>query len=100
MNSANPVMEANSLQRAITFTQPTQPLEFRENVKKRPKKKNLKKSRLLRKMGADFKPDWMSIDKPANVDAPTVSDLYFVKVMLKISKFFKIYFNSEINSYR
>jgi len=62
----------NSLQRAITFTEPTQPLQFRDNVKKKPKKKNLKKSRLLRKMGTDYKGQWMSIDEPANVDDTTM----------------------------
>ncbi len=48
------------------------PLEFRETVRKRPKKKNLKKSRLLRKMGADFNPNWMSIERPASDNATTV----------------------------
>lgn len=70
---ANPLVHKNSLQRAITFTEPTEPLQFRDNVKKKPKGKNLKKSRLLRKMGLDFKPEWMSIEEPANIDTPTVS---------------------------
>ena len=72
----NPVATVNgksSLQRAITFTEPTKPLQFRDNIKKKPKRKNLKKSRLLRKMGTDYKGEWMSIDEPGNVDATTVS---------------------------
>ena len=60
------------LQRAITFTEPTKPLQFRKSVRKRPGKKNLKMSRLLRKMGTDFKPEWMSIDEPVNSDIATV----------------------------
>ena len=72
-SNAGPMVGENSLQRAITFTEPTQPLQFRDNVKKKPRKKNLKKSRLLRKMGNDFKNEWMSIEEPVNVDIPTVS---------------------------
>lgn len=71
---ASPV---NSLQRAITFTEPTEPLEFRDSLKKKPKKKNLKKSRLLRKMGADFNADWMAIEKPA------VTDLVAVRIVFQ-----------------
>ena len=74
----------NSLQRAITFTEPTQPLQFRDNVKKKPKKKNLKKSRLLRKMGTDYKGQWMSIDEPANVDDTTVSYLNIAMIEKEI----------------
>ena len=60
------------LQRAITFTEPTQPLEFRKSVRKRPRRKNLKTSRLLRKMGLDYRKEWMSIDEPVNVDETKV----------------------------
>ena len=73
IGDANPMHPKNSLQRAVTFTQPTQPLEFRQKARKKPKKKNLKKSRLLRKMGLDFDGDWMSVDQPANADVFTVS---------------------------
>lgn len=73
IGDANPMPPKNSLQRAVTFTKPTQPLEFRQKARKKPKKKNLKKSRLLRKMGLDFDSDWMSVDEPANVDVFTVS---------------------------
>ena len=73
IGDANPMHPKNSLQRAVTFTQPTQPLEFRQKARKKPKKKNLKKSRLLRKMGLDFDSDWMSVDEPANADVFTVS---------------------------
>ena len=77
IGDANPMHPKNSLQRAVTFTQPTQPLEFRQKARKKPKKKNLKKSRLLRKMGLDFDGDWMSVDEPANADVFTVS---FIKM--------------------
>ena len=73
IGDANPMPPKNSLQRAVTFTKPTQPLEFRQKARKKPKKKNLKKSRLLRKMGLDFDSDWMSVDEPANADVFTVS---------------------------
>ena len=63
------------LQRAITFTEPKKPLEFRKSARKKPKRKNLKTSRLLRKMGSDFRPDWMSIDEPVNAEETTVSPL-------------------------
>ena len=76
------VQGKSSLQRAITFTEPTKPLQFRDNVKKKPKRKNLKKSRLLRKMGTDFKGQWMSIEEPANVDATTVNYIFQNKLFL------------------
>ena len=56
--------EEKALQRAITFTNPMVPLQFRDTVKKKPKRKNLKPERLLRKMGKDFNPNWMSIETP------------------------------------
>ena len=59
--------EEKALQRAITFTNPMVPLKFRDTVKKKPKKKNLKPERLLRKMGADFNPSWMSIETPHTI---------------------------------
>ena len=49
------IEEEKALQRAITFTNPMVPLQFRDTVKKKPKRKNLKPERLLRKMGDDFK---------------------------------------------
>jgi hypothetical protein len=52
------------LQRAISYTDTLIPLEFQDFAKKKPRKKNLKKSRLLRKMGSDFDARWMSIDPP------------------------------------
>jgi len=58
------IEEEKALQRAITFTNPMVPLQFRDTVKKKPKRKNLKPERLLRKMGDDFNPDWMSIETP------------------------------------
>jgi len=59
------VADEESLQRAITFTNPMVPLKFRDKAKKRPKKKNLKPERLLRKMGDDFNPNWMSMEAPS-----------------------------------
>ena len=58
------IEEEKALQRAITFTNPMVPLQFRDTVKKKPKRKNLKPDRLLRKMGDDFNPNWMSIETP------------------------------------
>ena len=58
------IEEEKALQRAITFTNPMVPLQFRDTVKKKPKRKNLKPERLLRKMGDDFNPNWMSIETP------------------------------------
>jgi hypothetical protein len=65
----------SGLQRAITFTEPTVPLQFRDVARKKPKKKNLKKSRLLRKMGQDFSSQWMRIEEPANPDLPRVRNI-------------------------
>ena len=58
------IEEEKALQRAITFTNPMVPLQFRDTVKKKPKRKNLKPERLLRKMGDDFNANWMSIETP------------------------------------
>ncbi len=54
------------LERASTYSSDLVPLEFRENAKRKPRRKNLKKAKLLRKMGADFDSRWMSIDRPAS----------------------------------
>ena len=40
------------------------PLEFQDRAKRKPKRKNLKVSRLLRKMGTDFNGEWMSVEAP------------------------------------
>jgi hypothetical protein len=60
------------LQRAITYTDPVIPLDFLEKAKRKPKKKNLKVTRLLKKMGGDFSPQWMSIKEPQDVDRTKV----------------------------
>ena len=57
------------LQRAIIDTESADlsllaPLEFQEKARRKPKKKNLKVSRLLRKMGSDFEGQWMSVEAP------------------------------------
>ena len=54
----------NSLARAITYNKPTVPLEFWEKVKKKPRGRQLKESKLLEKMGSDFDPSWMSVVRP------------------------------------
>lgn len=56
--------EGLELQRATTFTSPVVPMEFRDTIRKKPKKKNLNKKKLLKKMGADFNPEWMALEKP------------------------------------
>ena len=61
-HSQKEMEEERALQRAITFTNPMVPLKFRDTVKKRPKRKNLKPERLLRKMGEDFNSNWMAIN--------------------------------------
>ena len=59
---------SNSLARAITYNKPTVPLEFWEKVKKKPRGKHTKASRLIKKMGGDFQPTWMSIERPTPND--------------------------------
>ena len=54
----------NSLARAITYNKPTVPLQFWEKVKKKPRGRQLKESKLLEKMGSDFDPSWMSVERP------------------------------------
>ena len=56
--------KGNMLARATTFNKPMIPLEFWEKVKKKPKGKHLKESRLLEKMGNDFDPTWMAVERP------------------------------------
>ena len=57
------------LQRATTYTNPTVPLEFRDSLKKKPKKKNLNKRRLMKKMGSDFDTTWMSPEIPSSMSS-------------------------------
>jgi len=58
-----------SLQRATLFNDDAiMPLEFWDKVKKKPRGKHLKPARLLRKMGDDFTPEWMSMDRPSAGD--------------------------------
>lgn len=56
--------EDQSLDPATTYHMPLQPLEFIEKMKKKPKGKHLKTSRLLKKMGDDFTSVWMSVRRP------------------------------------
>lgn len=62
------------LQRATTLTNPILPLEFRDSAKKKPKKKNLNRRRLMKKMGVDFDANWMSADLPASMASLDGSD--------------------------
>lgn len=58
-----------SLQRATLFNDDAiMPLEFWDKVKKKPRGKHLKPARLLRKMGEDFTPEWMSMERPSAGD--------------------------------
>ncbi len=54
------------LQRAIISSADvlTQPLQFRQKEARKPRRRNLKLSKLLRKMGPDFMSEWMSIESP------------------------------------
>ena len=54
----------SELQRATTYTNPIAPLEFRDSAKKKPKKKNLNRRRLMKKMGNDYDATWMSSETP------------------------------------
>ena len=51
--------EQSLLPPAITYNKVMQPLEFWEKVKKKPRGKHTKASRLIKKMGGDFQPTWM-----------------------------------------
>jgi hypothetical protein len=57
------------LERAITYPDAVLlPLEFSTHVHRKPKRKNLKKKKLMQKMGDDFDPLWMSIDPVTSGD--------------------------------
>lgn len=58
----------HSLAPAITYNKVMQPLEFWEKVKKKPRGKHMKTSRLLKKMGSDFQGAWMSVERPTPND--------------------------------
>ena len=60
--------EQSLLPPAITYNKVMQPLEFWEKVKKKPRGKHTKASRLIKKMGGDFQPTWMSIERPTPND--------------------------------
>jgi noggin len=58
--------EDKSLEPGITHgSKPLLPLEFWESAKRRPRGKHLKATRLAKKMGDDFNPAWMSVERPA-----------------------------------
>lgn len=63
------------LQRPITYADPITPLKFSSKAKRKPKKKHLKPKRLLAKMGDDFDPQWMAIDREDSFDEPTVGQV-------------------------
>ena len=58
----------NLLPPAISYNKVMQPLEFWEKVKKKPRGRHTKASRLIKKMGSDFQPAWMSIERPTPND--------------------------------
>jgi noggin len=59
-------VEDKSLEPGTTLgSKPLLPLEFWESAKRRPRGKHLKAVRLAKKMGDDFNPTWMSVERPA-----------------------------------
>lgn len=64
--------EVMPLQRAITYTDPSVPLKFVAKAKKKPRRKNLKVTKLLKKMGTDFNTHWMSIEPPSEAERKKV----------------------------
>ena len=65
----------NSLARAITYNKPLVPLEFWDKVKKKPRGKQMKETKLMEKMGSDFDPAWMSVERPVRSHQYTVTSL-------------------------
>ena len=65
----------NSLARAITYNKPVVPLEFWDKVKKKPRGKQMKETKLMEKMGSDFDPAWMSVERPVRSHQYTVTSL-------------------------
>ena len=59
------VGHGNSLARAITYNKPTVPLEFWDKVKKKPRGRQMKEAKLMEKMGHDYDPSWMSVERPS-----------------------------------
>ena len=70
-----PLKYGNSLARAITYNKPTVPLEFWDKVKKKPRGRQMKESKLKEKMGTDFDPSWMSVERPLTSKAYIVTSL-------------------------
>lgn len=73
------------LQRPITLTDHVVPLEFQEHFKKRPKRKNLKPARLLRKMGPDFDPTWMSMEIPSQLLSVEMSENQMAQLVKEVT---------------
>ena len=74
-----------ALKRPITLTIPTVPLQFRNNVKKKPKKKNLHSRRLLRKMGPDFDPVWMAVEPPSVEETQEMNPEQIAQIVEQVS---------------
>ena len=81
------------LQRATTFTDPVVPLEFRDSAKKKPKKKNLNRRRLMKKMGVDYDAEWMSSEIPpamtshdGSESVVTISENQMAELSKQVSK--------------
>jgi noggin len=65
-SSAAAADDNRSLEPGTTHgAKPLLPLEFWESAKRRPRGKHLKAARLAKKMGDDFNPTWMSVERPA-----------------------------------
>ena len=87
--SSSSSVRQRPLQRAKTYADHLMvPLEFQDFAKKKPRKKNLKRSRLLRKMGEDFDDEWMSIEAPppAEMDVEVVQTEQVEELVRQISE--------------
>ena len=73
------------LQRTRTYAKAVIPIEFQEFTKKKPRKKNLKTSRLLRKMGGDFDAKWMSVDTPSQLLSVEMSERQMEQLVQQVS---------------
>ena len=86
----------NSLARAITYNKPTVPLQFWEKVKKKPRGRQLKESKLLEKMGSDFDPSWMSVERPGGSRHTTKVSLPEEQVALLMEEVSSLDIETEI----
>ena len=90
----------NSLARAITYNKPTAPLQFWEKVKKKPRGRQLKESKLLEKMGSDCDPSWMSGERPGGSRHTTKVSLPEEQVALLMEEVTSLDIETEIREGR